>query len=138
MKTTGTGRFTAHMCRFFAIASIAMVASLSAYANLEGDAAYNGRFAIQSFVPDVKALIVEAATRHSWKVIDEKPGEVTFELIHLKTHMAVIAKAFYTKSEFWFEKVSAKTYQCVPELPCQVDPAIVQRWMVTLRREAGV
>ena len=52
--------------------------------------------------------------------------------------MAVVAKAYYSKSELWFERVSAETYQCQSNLPCEVDADIVQRWMISLRRDAGV
>jgi hypothetical protein len=89
-------------------------------------------------VPDVRALIVDAATRHGWQITDEKPGELTLELRHAKSHMDVVAKAYYTKSEFWFKRVSANTYECQPQHPCKVDPEILQRWMIGLRREAGV
>jgi hypothetical protein len=141
MSTSKASCFTARLCRsFFAIASIAAgaLANQSAYAAIDGEATYNGKFAVQSFVPDVRALIVDAATRHGWKITDEKPGELTLELNHAKSHMTVVAKAFYTRSEFWFKRVSAKTYQCQPQLPCGVDPETVQRWMIGLRREAGV
>jgi hypothetical protein len=37
-----------------------------------------------------------------------------------------------------FRRVSAKTFNCQPQLPCGVDPDVVQRWMVNLRREVGV
>jgi hypothetical protein len=63
---------------------------------------------------------------------------MTLRLNHVKAHMTVVARARYTKSELWFERVSANTYQCVPDQPCQVAPEVVHRWMVTLRREVGV
>jgi hypothetical protein len=141
MTTSKTGSFTACLCRsFFAIASIVAgaVANQSAHAAMEGEATYTARFAVPSFVPDVRALIVDAATRHSWKVTDERPGELTLELRHVKSHMIVVAKAFYSKSEFWFKRVGANTYQCEAQHPCKVDPEILQRWMIGLRREAGV
>jgi hypothetical protein len=121
-----------------AFISLGGVASQSASAAINGAAAYNGRIAVPSFVRDVRSLIATAATRHTWRIIDERPGELTLQLNHVKAHMTVVAKAYYTKSELWFEKVGANTYQCVPEHPCQVEPEIVQRWMITLRREAGI
>lgn len=141
MNTSKTGCFTAYLCRsFFALASIAAgaIASQSADAAIVGEATYNGKFVFQSFVPDVRALIVDAATRRGWKVIDDKPGELTFELKHAKSHMDVVVRSFYTKTEFWFQRVSARTYDCQPQLPCGIDPEILQRWMIGLRREAGV
>ncbi len=141
MNTSKTSSFIAHLCRsFFAIASIAAgaIASQSAHAAIEGEATYNGKFIVQSFVPDVRALIVDAANKRGWQIIDDKPGELTFELKHAKSHMDVVIKSFYTKSEFWFQRVSAKTYDCQPQLPCEINPEILQRWMIGLRREAGV
>ena len=141
MNTTKASSFIAYLCRtFFVIASIAAgaIASQSANAAIDGEATYNGKFVVQSFVPDVRALIVDAATRRGWKIIDDQPGELTFELKHAKSHMAVVVKSFYTKSEFWFKRVSAKTYECKPKLPCRINPEILQRWMIGLRREAGV
>jgi len=141
MNTSKTSGFIAHLCRaFFAIASIAAgaIASQSANAAIAGEATYNGKFVVQSFVPDVRALIVDAATRRGWKIIDDRPGELTLELKHAKSHMAVVVKSFYTKSEFWFQRVSSKTYECKRQLPCGINPEILQRWMIGLRREAGV
>jgi hypothetical protein len=128
-------------CRaFFLIATIAAgaIASQSAGAAIQGEATYGARFPVPDFVPDVRALIVNAARIRGWKLIDELPGELTFELQHARSHMAVVVQARYSKSEFWFRKVSAKTFQCEPQLPCEVKPDIVQRWMISLRREAGV
>jgi hypothetical protein len=36
------------------------------------------------------------------------------------------------------DKVSVTTFQCDPQLPCEVIPDIVQLWMISLRREVGV
>jgi len=134
------GFFGVYLCRLFLYASIAAgaIASQSASAAINGEAAYTERFLVPDFVPDVRALIFNAARIRGWKLIDEKPGELTFELQHAKSHMAVVVRAYYSKSEFWFRRVSAKTFQCVREFPCKVDPDILQRWMINLRREAGV
>lgn len=140
MKMSRAGFFTAHLCRSFLIASIALgaIASQTANAAIEGEAAHTEKFLVPDFVPDVRALIVNAAISRGWKLIDEKPGELTFELQHARSHMAVVAKSYYSKSEFSFRRVSAKTFQCERQFPCAVDPDIVQRWMISLRREAGV
>jgi hypothetical protein len=114
------------------------IATQSASAAIQGEAIYNARFIVPDFVPDVRALIVNAARIRGWKLIDEMPGELTFELQHAKSHMAVVVKSHYSKSEFSFRRVSAKTFQCEPQAPCEVNPDIVQRWMISLRREAGV
>jgi hypothetical protein len=128
------------MSRALLIASIAAgaIASQSASAGIGAEAAHSDRFLVPHFVPDVRALIVDAARIRGWKLIDEKPGELTYELQHARSHMAVVAKAYYSKSEFSFRKVSARTFECERRFPCVVDPDIVQRWMIGLRREAGV
>jgi len=141
MKMSRSGFFTVHLCRsFLLIASLAAgaIASQSASAAIHGEAAYNGRILVPDFVPDVRVLIVDAARIRGWKLIDEKPGELTFELLHARSHMAVVVKSYYSKSEFRFQKVSANTFQCEPQLPCEVNPDVVRRWMISLRREAGV
>jgi hypothetical protein len=141
MNTSKSGRIGAVLRRsFLTIASTAagLIASQNAGAALDGAAAYNAPYYIPSFVTDVRALIADSARRHTWQVIDERPGEMTLRLNHVKAHMTVVARARYTKSELWFERVSANTYQCVPDQPCQVAPEVVHRWMVTLRREVGV
>jgi hypothetical protein len=141
MKMSRAGFSTVHLCRsFLLIASIAAgaIASQSASAAINGEAAYSERILVPDFVPDVRALIVNAARIRGWKLIDERPGELTFELQHARSHMAVVAKAYYSKSDFSFRRVSANTFQCEPQLPCEVNPDIVQRWMIGLRREAGV
>jgi hypothetical protein len=126
--------------RALSIAFIAALAisSQSASAAMQGEAAYNERFIVPAFVQDVRALIVSAARARGWKLIDERPNELMFELQHLKSHMTVVARAPYSKSEFSFHKISANSFQCPPQVACAVDPAIVQRWMISLRREAGV
>jgi len=140
MKIFRAGSFGVYLCRLFLYASIAAgaIASQSASAAIHGEAIYNERFLVPNFVPDVRALIVNGARRRGWKLIDERPGELTFELQHAKSHMAVVVKSDYSKSEFQFRRVSVKTFQCVPQRPCKVKPYIVQRWMINLRREAGV
>ena len=141
MKILRAGFFTVSLRRFFfLIASIAAgaIASQSASAAIQGEAAYNGRVLVPAFVPDVRELIVNAARARDWKLIDERPGELTFELQHVRSHMDVVVRAYYSKSELSFRRVSAKTFQCVPELPCEVNPDVVQRWMINLRREVGV
>lgn len=112
--------------------------SQTANARISGDAIYMEKFRVPAFVPDVRELIVNAARVRGWKLIDESPGELTFELQHAKSHMDVVAKASYSKTEFSFRKISVKTFQCDSGLLCEIDPVIVQRWMVSLRREAGV
>jgi hypothetical protein len=121
-----------------AFVAAAAIASQNASAALEGEAAHSGRFLVPAFVPDVRTLIVTAARVRGWKLIDERPGELTFELQHAKSHMVVVAKSYYSKSEFWFRRISANTFQCEPQLPCAVDHDVVHRWMISLRREAGV
>jgi len=141
MKMSRAGFLTVHLCRsFLFVASMVAgaIASQSASAAISGEAAYNGRFLVPDFVPDVRELIVNAARVHGWRLIDERPGVLTFELQHARSHMAVVARSFYSKSEFSFQRVSAKTFQCEPQQPCEVNPDIVQRWMMSLRREAGV
>jgi len=126
--------------RALLIAAIAAgaIASQSASAGMNDEAAHSARLPVPAFVPDVRALIVDAARLRGWKLIDEKPGELTFELQHARNHMAVVAKSHYSKSEFSFHRVSAKTFQCERQLPCEVDHDVVQRWLISLRREAGV
>lgn len=140
MKTLGVGFSPVSLCRLFLYASIAAaaIASQSASAAINGEAAYSERILVPIFVTDVRALIVKAALSRGWKLIDERPGELTFELQHARSHMAVVAKSYYSKSDFSFRRVSAKTFQCERQFPCEVDPDIVQRWMISLRREAGV
>ena len=140
MKIFRAGFFTVCLCRSFLYASIAAgaIASQDAGAAIHGEAAYNERFLVPAFVPDVRAVIVNSARIRGWKLIDERPGELTFELQHARSHMAVVVKSYYSKSEFSFRRVSANTFQCEPQLPCEVNLDIVQRWMISLRREAGV
>ena len=141
MKILRAGFFTVYLCRsFFLIASIAVgaIASQSASAAIRGEAAYGERVIVPPFVPDVRALISNAARTRGWKLIDEAPGELTFELQHARSHMAVVVRSYYSKSELSFRKVSAKTFQCEPQFPCEVNPDVVQRWMINLRREVGV
>jgi hypothetical protein len=140
MKTFRAGFFGVYLCRSFFYASIAAgaIASQSASAAIHGEATYNERFLVPIFVPDVRALIVNAARNRGWKLIDERPGELTFELQHARSHMAVVVRSYYSKSEFSFRRVSVNTFQCEPQLPCEVNSDIVQRWMISLRREAGV
>lgn len=123
----------------FLLASIvAAIVSPGAGATIRGDAAYTARLIVPGFVPDVRALIVDAAQPHGWKIIDERPGELTFELQHVRSHMAVVAKAYYSTAELSFRKVSVKTFQCDSKAPCEVNADVVQRWMIGLRREVGV
>jgi hypothetical protein len=140
MKTFRAGFFTVHLCRlfFYACVAVGAIASQSASANIQGEAAYSEKLVVPDFVPDVRTLIANAARIRGWNLIGESPGEFTFELQHAKSHMVVVARAFYSKSELSFRKVSAKTFNCQPELPCGVDPDVVQRWMINLRREVGV
>jgi hypothetical protein len=140
MKTLRAGLFKSYLCRsLFSIASLAAgaIASQSAGAAMVGEATYSERIFVPAFVPDVRALIVNAARVRGWKLIDERPGELTFELQHARSHMAVVVRSYYSKSEFSFRIVSTNTFQCEPQLPCEVNPDIVQRWMIGLRREAG-
>jgi hypothetical protein len=127
------------MSRAFLIAFVAAgtIAIQSASAGINGEAAHTERFLVPGFVPDVRALILDAARIRGWQLIEEKPGELTFELQHARSHMAVVARSYYSKSEFSFRRISARTFQCERQFPCEVDPAIVQRWMIGLRREAG-
>jgi hypothetical protein len=83
-------------------------------------------------------LIVNAARARGWKLIDEKPGELTFELQHVRSHMAVVVRSNYSKAEISFGKASAKTFDCTPGIGCEVKADVVQRWMISLRREVGV
>ena len=136
MKSFRAGFFTVYL--FVACIAAGAIASQSASAAMHGEAAYNERLLVPDFVPDVRALIFNAARTRGWKLIDERPGELTFELQHAKSHIAVVVRANYSKSEFSFRRVSAKTFQCPPQLKCGFDPDMVQRWMINLRREAGV
>jgi hypothetical protein len=140
MKMFRAGFFGVRLCRLFLYASLAAgaIASQSASAAIQGEAAHNGRILVPDFVPDVRALIVNVARVRGWTLIDERPGELTFGLQHARAHMAVVVRAYYSKSEFSFRRVSANTFQCEPERPCEVNHEIVQRWMISLRREAGV
>jgi hypothetical protein len=128
------------MSRAFLFASIAAgaIASQSASAGIDGESAYTEKYLVPHFVPDVRELIVNAAHVRGWILIDESPGELTFQLQHARSHMAVVAKAIYSKAEFSFRTVSAKTFQCERQFNCLVDPEVVHRWMIGLRREAGV
>jgi hypothetical protein len=125
-------------CCLIAFIAAGAISSQNATAAIQGEAIYNEKFVVPAFVPDVRTLIVNAARGRGWKLIDERPGELMFELQHVKTHMTVVVRAPYSKSEFSFHKISANTFQCPPQVTCAVDPAIVQRWMISLRREAGV
>ena len=141
MKIFRAGFFTGYLRRFLlSIACVAAgaIASQSASAAIYGEAAYNQKVLVPGFVPDVRALIVNAARARGWQIIDDRPGELTFELQHARSHMAVVVKSYYSNSELSFRRVSAKTFQCVPELPCEVNPDVVQRWLINLRREVGV
>lgn len=140
MKMSRAGFFGVYLCRIFLLASIAAgtIASQSASAAIYGEAAYSERLLVPNFVQDVRALIVNAARIRGWRLIDERPGELTFELQHVRSHMAVVVRSYYSKSDIGFQRVSVQTFQCEPELPCEVNPDIVQRWMIGLRREAGV
>lgn len=126
--------------RFSLVAIIAAgaVSSQSASAAFEGESIYTEKFLVPAFVPDVRELIVRAAAVRGWRVVEDSPGALTFELRHMKTHVVVIAMASYSKSDFSFHKVSASTFDCDPSPTCKVDPLVVQRWMISLRREAGV
>jgi hypothetical protein len=137
-KSAGLDAFVRRSFFTMACAVAAVTASQHAVAGLEGSAAYNTPYFIPGFVTDVRALIADSATRHTWRIVEERPGELVLQLDHARAHMTVVAKARYTRSELWFERVGASTYQCVPEEPCKVVPEIVQRWMVTLRREVGI
>lgn len=141
MKISRAGFFTVCLRRsFLLMACIAAgaIASQSADAAIQGEAAYNQRVLVPGFVPDVRQLIVDAALTRGWKLIDERPGELTFELQHVRSHMDVVVKSYYSKSELSLRRVSARTFQCEPQLPCEVNPDVVQRWMINLRREVGV
>jgi hypothetical protein len=122
----------------FAFIAAGAIGSHSASADIGGEAAHTERYLVPAFVPDVRELIVSAAHVRGWILIEESPGELTFQLEHARSHMAVIAKANYSKSEFSFRTVSAKTFQCERQFNCLVDPEVVHRWMIGLRREAGV
>jgi hypothetical protein len=128
------------MLRVISIALLAMgaLSSRSASAAIQGEAIYSEKLPVPAFVKDVRTLIVNAARERGWKLIDERPGELMLELQHVKSHMTVVVRVPYSKSEFSFHKISANTFQCPPDVPCAVDPAIVQRWLISLRREAGV
>jgi hypothetical protein len=140
MKTSRPGFFGVYLCRSFLYASIAAgaIVSQSANATIRGQAVYGERILVPIFVADVRTLIVNSARIRGWKLIDERPGELTFELQHARSHMAVVVRFYFSKSEFWFRHVSANTFQCEPQLPCEVNPAILERWMISLRREVGV
>lgn len=129
-----------NMFRAVSIAFMAAgaISSQSASAAIQGEAIYTERLPVPAFVKDVRGLIVNAARERGWKLIDERPGELMLELQHVKSHMTVVVRVPYSNSEFSFHKISANTFQCPPEVTCAVDPAIVQRWLVSLRREAGV
>jgi hypothetical protein len=125
--------------RAFLLACVASgsIASHSAGATISGDAAFNQRLLVPIFVADVRKLIVDSAQSHGWKLIDERPGELTFELQHARSHMDVVAKAYYSRSELSFRKVSVRTFQCDGQAPCEIIPDVVTRWMIGLRREVG-
>jgi hypothetical protein len=141
MNMSRAGFFSARLCRSLILISCiaaGAIASQSANAALNGEAAYSERILVPGFVTDVRGLIVSSARIRGWTLIDERPGELTFELQHANAHMAVVVKSYYSKSEFSFRKVSAATFQCEPQKPCEVNPDIVQRWLIGLRRDAGI
>jgi hypothetical protein len=141
MRTIEDGFFAGRLCRTVLLVAAIVVGALvtrGANATIRGEGAYSERLVVPPFVADVRELIVDAAFARGWKLVNEGPGELTFELQHARSHMDVVVRSFYSKSEISFRKVSAKTFECVSDQPCEVNPDVVQRWMINLRREVGV
>ena len=140
MKAFRTG-FLMNLSRsliLIAATAAGALVSQSASARIGGVTASSDRLVVPAFVKDVRALIVDAAQARGWRLVGESPGELTFELQHVRSHMDVVVRSFYSNSEISFRRVSAKTFQCDPQAPCEVNQDVVQRWMLGLRRDVGV
>jgi hypothetical protein len=124
---------------FLAVVFIAAGAMTCQTANavMKGEALYNGKISVPAFAPESRVLVIDAAARHGWTIMEWKPEEVTLELKRPREHMRVVAKAHFTKTEIWFEKISAEMWECPPNLMCVLDEETVQRWMIGLHRDVG-
>lgn len=123
---------------FVRIACLALLLSIHTSANalISEESSYNGKIVVPPFVPDVRSLLIQSATRHGWKVIDEKAGELTFELRHVKANALVVAKAAYSKTEIRLDKKSEGKLDAT--VAASAEARTYQRWMIGLRREIGL
>jgi hypothetical protein len=119
----------------FVIVCVALLLSHPIYAWSDQYTPYQDKLLVPPYVTDAKPIIFSGAARHDWRVIAEKPGQITTELRSERDQALVVVNTLYGADFIRLEVVSATSLNCAKGSSCAVQDALIQRWMINLRRE---
>lgn len=85
----------------------------------------------------VKAAIIKAANARTWKVVDEKPGQLTLQLVVRNKHTVVI-NAAYDARGYQFSYVSSINMDYSPKRKKPYIHSSYNRWLSLLTQSIAL